>query len=190
MGAAAEIDEAGSQGVLGEDLAGLLFDELALHPGFGVLLEAFLFGGEDAFVGEGARLDLPHLLLDLFEVVRGERGGAVEIVVEAVLDGRADAELGFGIEFEHGGGQQVGGGVAVDLERLGVPGGEDLERGVLLDGASEVEHLAVDLGRDGRVRQAGADASGDIDGTRLGRDGLFTAVGQSNLDVAHREFSA
>src|ERR1017187_4142087 len=40
MGAAAEIDEAGSEGVLGEDVAGLLFDELALHPGFGVLLEA------------------------------------------------------------------------------------------------------------------------------------------------------
>src|ERR1035437_5950382 len=91
VGAAAEIDEAGSEGVLGEDLTGLLFDELALHPGFGVLLEAFLFGGEDAFVGERARLDLPHLFLDLFEVAGGERGGAVEIVVEAVLDGRADA---------------------------------------------------------------------------------------------------
>ena len=188
--AAAEIDEVGPQRVLAEYFAGLLFDQLALHPGLGVLLEALRFGGEDAFVGERARLDLPHFLLDFFEVVRGERSGAVEIVVEAVLDGRADAELGFGIEFEHGGGQQVRGGVAVDLERLGVPGGEDLERGVLLDGASEVEHLAVDLGRDGRVCQAGADASGDIDGTCLGRDGLFTPVGQSNFDVTHREFSA
>src|ERR1019366_9913341 len=111
VGAAAEIDEAGSEGVLGEDVAGLLFDELALHPGFGVLLEALFFGGKDAFEGEGAGLDLPHLLLDLFEVVGGEGGGAVEIVVEAVVDGGADAELGFGIEFEHGGGEEVGGGV-------------------------------------------------------------------------------
>src|ERR1017187_5162155 len=190
VGAAAEIDEAGSEGVLGEDLAGLLFDELALHPGFGVLLEALFFGGKDAFVGEGAGLDLPHLLLDLLEVVGGEGGGAVEIVVEAVVDGRADAELGFGIEFEHGGGEEVGGGVAVDLERFGVPGGEDLNRGVLLDGAGEVEHLAVDLGRQAGVRQAGADASGDIDGTCPGRDGLFTPVGQSNFDVTHKEFSA
>src|ERR1035441_8043630 len=92
---AAEIDEAGSEGVLGEDLTGLLFDELAFHPGFGVFLEAFFLAGEDALVGERARLDLPHLLLDFFEVVGSERGGAVEIVVETVLDGRADAELGF-----------------------------------------------------------------------------------------------
>ena len=95
-----------------------------------------------------------------------------------------------GIQFEHGGGQQVGGGVAVDFERLGIFGGQDLERGVLFDGAGEVEHLAVDLGGDGRVRQAGTDASGDIDGTGLGRDGLFAPVGQSNFDVTHREFSA
>ena len=80
--------------------------------------------------------------------------------------------------------------MAVDLERLGVPGGEDLKGGVLADGASEVEHLAVDLGRDGCVRQAGTDPPGDIDGTCLGRDGLFTAVGQSNFDVIHREISA
>ena len=126
--AAAEVDEVGSEGVLGEDVVGLLFDELALHPRIGVFLEAFGFGGEDAFVGESARLDLPHLLLDLLEVVGSERGGAVEVVIEAVLDGRADAELGFGIELEHGGGEQVGGGVAVDFERLGVLGGEDLER--------------------------------------------------------------
>ena len=91
--------------------------------------------------------------------------GAVEIVIEAVLDGRADAELGFGKQLEHGGGQQVRGGVAVDLERLGILGGEDLERGVLFDGAGEIEQLAVDLGHDGGVGQARADASGDIDGT-------------------------
>ena len=125
--AAAEIDEVRSQGVLGEDLAGALFDQLALHPGVGVLFEAFVLAGVDALVGQVARLDLPHLLLDLFQIVGGEGRGAVEIVIEAVLDGRADAELGFGIQFQHGGGQQVRGGVAVDLERFGVLGGEDLE---------------------------------------------------------------
>ena len=36
-----------------------------------------------------------------------------------------------GIQLEHGRGQQVRGGVAVDFERLGVLGGEDLQRGVL-----------------------------------------------------------
>ena len=121
MGAAAEIDEAGSEGVFGEDVAGRFFDQLALHPGFGIFLEAFVLRGKNAFVGEGAGLDLPHLFLDLLEVVGRKGGGAVEIVVEAVLDGRTDTELGFGIELEHGGSEQVGGGVAVDLERLRGP---------------------------------------------------------------------
>src|ERR1039457_700695 len=81
----------------------------------------------------------------------------------------------------------MGGGVAVDLERLRVPGGEDLQRGVLLDRAGEVEHLAVDLGRNGGVCQARTDGPGDIDRTRLCRDGLFTPVGQGNFDVTHRD---
>ena len=181
----------GPERVFGEDLAGA---SLSISSHFiqavGVFLQAFVLGGEHALVGQVARLDLPHLLLDLFEVLGRERSGAVEIVIEAVVDGRADAELGFGIQFQHGRGQQVGGGVAVDLERLGILGGQDLERGVLFDGAGEVEHLAIDLGHDGRVGQPGADAPGDIDGTGLGRDGLFTPVGQSNFDVTHREFSA
>src|ERR1019366_8966411 len=92
--------------------------------------------------------------------------------------------------FEHGGGEQVGGGVAVDLERLGVPGGEDLEGGVLLHGARQVEHLAVDLGRDGGICQAGTDASGNIDGACPCRGGLFSTVRQSNFNVTHREFLA
>ena len=149
-----------------------------------------VFGGEDAFVGQRARLDLPHLLLDLFEVVGSERSRPVEIVIEAVLDRRTDAELRLRIELEHRGGQQVRGGVAVDFERLGILRSQDLQRGVLFDGAGEIEHLAVDLGRDRRVRQPGTDAFGDIDGTCLGRDGLFTPVGQSNFNETHREISA
>ena len=52
--------------------------------------------------------------------------------------------------------------------------------------AGEVEQLAVDLGDDGRVREARADRLRDINRPCLCRDRLFTPVGQSNLDVAHR----
>ncbi len=61
---------------------------------------------------------------------------------------------------------------------------------ILFDGAREIEDLAVDLGRNGRVCQAWTDAPGDIEGAGLGRDGLLAAVGQSDFDVTHREFSA
>ena len=42
-----------------------------------------------------ARDDLVHPLLDAREVFRRERRGACEVVVEAVLDGGADRDLGF-----------------------------------------------------------------------------------------------
>jgi hypothetical protein len=62
--------------------------------------------------------------------------------------------------------------------------------GVLFERAGQVVELSVDLGDDGRVREARADGFGDIDGTRPRLDRLLAAVGQSDLDVAHREFSA
>ena len=84
----------------------------------------------------------------------------------------------------------MGGGMAVDIERLGVLGGEDLKAGVLFERAGEIVELSVDLGDDGGVGEARADGLGDIDGTGPRLDGLFAAIGQSNLDVAHREISA
>ena len=46
------------------------------------------------------------------------------------LTGRTHAELDLGEEFEHGGGQQVGGAVAEDEQPLRVVGGQEAERGV------------------------------------------------------------
>ena len=138
MRAAAEIDEVRSQGVLGEYFAGALIDQFAFHPRVGIFLEAFVFARIDALVGEVARLKLPHFLFDLLEVFRRERRGAVEVVVETVVDGRPDAQLGFGIELEYGRGQKMGGRMAVDTERLGILGGEDLKADVLFERAGQV----------------------------------------------------
>jgi hypothetical protein len=136
-----------------------------------------------------ALLNLPHFLFDFLEVFGREGRGAVEIVVEAVIDGRSDAQLGIGIELQHGRGQKVGGGMAIDHQRFGILGGEDLKGGVLFDGTGQVVKLAVDLGDDGGVGEARADGFGDIDGAVARGDRLLAAVGQSDLDVAHREFS-
>jgi len=40
--AAAEVDEMGAQGVLGENIARALLDQLTLHPGIGVLAQTFV----------------------------------------------------------------------------------------------------------------------------------------------------
>jgi hypothetical protein len=184
------IDEIGPQRVFAEDFAGALGDQLALHPRTAVFLEAIFFLCVDALVREMALLKLPHLGFDLFEIVGRERGGAVEIVIEAALDGRADAQLGFGVQLQYRRGQQVGGGVAIDGERFRILGGENLQRGVLVEGPGQIVEIAIHFGHDGSVREARTDRFGDIDGTGPRGDGLFTAIGQSNLDVAHREFSA
>ena len=64
--------------------------------------------------------DLAHALLDRGEIVRRERLVAGEIVIEAVLDRRAEGDLGAGIELLHRLGQHMGAVVAQQLERVGM----------------------------------------------------------------------
>ena len=107
--AAAEIDPV-ALAVEGDDLVrGEIADQ------FGFVALAFGLEEGDGLVavvdlaGEGgvAGDDLAHLGFDRREVLGGERGVAGEIVVEAVLDCRADGDLGAGEEFLHGFGQHV-----------------------------------------------------------------------------------
>ena len=86
----------------------------------------------------------------------GDALGELEVVVEAVLDRRADRDLHARIELHHRGGQHVRGVVADELER--VVG----ERSVTISIGSpvrqrpgEVAHLAVDLDRERGARQPG-----------------------------------
>ena len=69
---------------------------------------------------------LRHPRLDRGEVVGLERPVELEVVVEAVLDGRPDAELGPGEEVEDGLGHDVGGRVAHRVERVAGAGVEQL----------------------------------------------------------------
>ena len=69
-----------------------------------------------------------HLRLDRREVLGRERPLVREIVVEAVLDHRADRHLRVGKQLLHRVGEQVRGRVAQDLEALGILVGDDGER--------------------------------------------------------------
>ncbi len=82
---------------------------------------------------------------------------AGEIVVEAVLDRRADGDLGAGIQILHRLGQHMGGVVADHLQRLGVAAGDEDDGGVVVDRGGEVDRLAVQLHRQGGAGQAGTD---------------------------------
>ena len=72
---------------------------------------------------------LPHPLLDPREVLVGDLHALreLEVVVEAVLDRRADRDLGARIELHHGGRHHVRGVVADQVERLGAAVRDDLD---------------------------------------------------------------
>jgi len=87
--------------------------------------------------------DLRHLLLDAGEVGLGDGLGEVEVVVEAVLDGRADGVPRARPQPQHGLRQHVRRGVTQHVQPLGVGGGDDGDRVALLQ-------------RRGRVHEAGS----------------------------------
>ena len=60
-----------------------------------------------AFEAKVGGLLLAHLRLDLLEVGGRQRSRQIEVVVEAVLDGRTDAELRVGEDVEHRGRHHV-----------------------------------------------------------------------------------
>ncbi len=113
-------------------------------------LAARLVVADHAAAEELALLDdLPHLLLDLLQVLGGERLGHVEVVVEAVLDRRPDAELGLREQVLHRLRQHVRGRVPQDVEAIGRVDGDGLDPVPVGQRPGEVTQLPVDPRGDG-----------------------------------------
>ncbi len=66
-------------------------------------------GADEGLVRLGHRL---HLRLDPLEVGGGDAVGQVDVVIETVLDRRTGRQLGLGPDFQKGGRQDMGGGMA------------------------------------------------------------------------------
>ena len=108
-----------------------------------------------------ARDDLVHALLDALEVFRRERLAAREVVVEAVLDRRADRDLRLRIELLDRLRHDVRRVVAQQLEPVRRRARHDLDARVVLDRQREVLQRAVDAHGDGVALEARADAARD-----------------------------
>ena len=119
------------------------------------------------------------------EVLGGEGAavGQLEVVVEAVLDRRADGERGPGEQVEHRLGEHVGRRVADRVQAPLVGLGDD--RGLVAVGERphQVALGAVDVGDDRGLGQPGADRRRQI--TRSGAGGELTlgSVGQGDGDL-------
>ena len=116
VGSCAEVDELPLLVEADGGVGGEVLDELDL-----VVLALRLQVVDGLLPGQGVGLDLEvllddllHLGLELLEVLGGEATVLVEIVVEAVVDGGSDGQLGVRIEPFDGLGQNVRGGVPDD----------------------------------------------------------------------------
>ena len=72
--------------------------------------------------------DLAHLLLDAREILLADRRRRVDVVIEAVFEGRPEGELHAGKQPHDGPGHDVGAAMPQHVERFGVLVGEHLER--------------------------------------------------------------
>jgi hypothetical protein len=115
-------------------------------------------------LGEGgvAGDDLAHLGLDRREILRREGLLAVEVVVEAVLDDRADGHLRAGKESLHRLGQNVGAVVPDELERTRVLARDELDLRIARDRVGKVGQGAVEHHGDRALGQRLRDAFGDF----------------------------
>ncbi len=98
--------------------------------------------------------ELGHLLLDGNQVLGREGALVGEVVVEAVLDHRADRHLRLGIQLLDSVGQQVGRRVTDHINAVGILVRDDGESCIALDEEAGVDRLTIHLAREGSLGQA------------------------------------
>ena len=127
--------------------------------------------------------DRAHALLQLLEVLRSERLGHVEVVVEAVGDRRADAEPGLLVTDLYGLGRDMRGRVAQDRQPFGAVDGDLLDFRVRRDLPVQVAGLAIDPdGDDGPVVTKQIESGGRTAGHQFG---AYAAVTEGDRHGRH-----
>ena len=132
--------------------------------------------------------DPAHLLLDPLQVVRRDRLGELEVVVEAVGDRRADRHLGVGPQVQHRLGHHVRRRVAQHGQRLRIASRQDAHAVALGQRQPQVAHLVADVHGDGGLGQPRADRGGRIQAggavlqLQIGPVGQFNAHGREHID--------
>ena len=82
---------------------------------------------------------------------------AHKFVEESGVNRRADAEFHVWVEFENGGGEQMGGRVAEDLDRVRILGGEDREFASVFQRPRKIDQVAIGAGDQSFLREARRD---------------------------------
>src|SRR5437763_3651590 len=134
--------------------------------------------------------DFAHLLLDGAEIFRGEWLVAEEVVIKAVLDHRADGDLGPGPQRLHRLGEHMRGIVTDQLQRARVVAGEEFDFRVPLDRIAQVRKHAVDRHGDRALGERRRNLLGNVETSRPVWVFSTRAIGEGQRDhrfapVAH-----
>ena len=105
---------------------------------------------------------LSHALFDGDHVVRREGALVGNIVIEAIINHRANNHLGGGIQLLDGMTDQVSTGVADNLNAFFILGGNDLQPCVLLDQVTGINQATIYLAGDRSLGQTGTNRLGDF----------------------------
>ena len=131
-------------------------------------LHGFVAGHDRPFDRDVALRDLGHALLDGGEIFGRERPLVREVVVEAVLDHRADRHLRLGKKLFYRMRQKMRRRMTNDLETVGVLVRDDRNARIRRDRIGGIDELAVHPSGECRLGKAGTDRRGHVgDGHRL-----------------------
>ena len=154
-----------------------------------VVLAALLEDSDD-LIARGDLLDdvvvpgdqLAHALLDGGQILGGEGALESDVVVEAFVDHRADYHPGGRIELLDRVADQVGTGMADDLQPFRILGRDDPQCRIAIERVAGIDQAAIHLAGQRVSGQAGAD--GGSNGSHAGRtvETVLRAVGQGEDD--------
>ena len=130
--------------------------------------------------------DVTHPRLDLFQIVWRKRLIAGKIVIEPVLDRRANGDLRARIEFLHRLRHHMRRIVSHQLQRVFILARDDADLGIVLDQPGQIAHLAVQPDGKRRLGKTGADISRQRRAGDRGVEAACAAVGKSDRHVPAR----
>lgn len=188
----AEIDEVRTTAEVGEgsafvegDFAVIEFAdafEFVLVTFFGKEVDGFGFGDFATCDGCLGLNKFHHAFFDFREVFGGYFIFAeVDVVIETVFDGGAEAELDTGVELFECGSEKMGRGVPEGFFAFLVIPSEELNSSIVVDRTIKFDDLVVHFSGKDIACQAFADAFGDFEWSDTGFILADRAVGESNI---------
>ena len=129
--------------------------------------------------------DLAHFFFNGPQIFRREHMVAVQVVVEALFNGRPDGELGAREQMLDGLGHHMGGRMADGMEPFFTVRGNEFHFGIMIQGIAQVFVFPIYFGQECGLPQFLVQALGNGQQGAAGFEFFHAAVGQADFDARH-----